>query len=166
METKKLGNITDRLLIFGGPYSNLAATQALAVRASELDVPAERIICTGDIVAYCAEPRQTIDLIQRWGIHVVMGNCEEALAFNEPDCGCGFGADSSCASLAVTWYQFADRKVTADQRHWMWNLPRSIDFNIGQKTFKVVHGSLSALTSLYLHQAMHSPSWPRSGQPR
>ena len=78
------------MLIFGGPYSNLQATIAMQARAAELEIPAKRTLCTGDIVAYCAEPAETIDLIRSWGIHVVMGNCEESLAFSEPDCGCGF----------------------------------------------------------------------------
>ena len=78
MEIKHLGGSAEKLLVFGGPYSNLAATMALQARARELDIPAERIICTGDIVAYCAEPEQTIELIRDWGIHGVMGNCEEA----------------------------------------------------------------------------------------
>jgi predicted phosphodiesterase len=145
METKILGSVTQRLLVFGGPYSNLAATMALQARADELDIPAERIICTGDIVAYCAEPGQTLELIRQWGIHVIMGNCEEALAFSEPDCGCGFAADSSCSALAITWYEFADSRVSVEQRRWMQDLPRSIEFEIGGKGFKVVHGSLSSI---------------------
>jgi predicted phosphodiesterase len=145
MKIKSLGSITQKLLVFGGPYSNLAATRALQARADDLDIPAERIICSGDIVAYCAEPEQTVELIRQWGIHVVMGNCEEALAFNEPDCGCGFAADSSCSSLAITWYRYADRRVTVDQRRWMQDLPRSIEFELGAKAFKVLHGSLSSI---------------------
>jgi predicted phosphodiesterase len=145
METKILGSITQKLLVFGGPYSNLAATMALRARADELDIPAERIICTGDIVAYCAEPEQTLELIRQWGIHVVMGNCEEALAFSEPDCGCGFEADSSCSALAITWYEYADSRVSVEQRRWMQDLSRSIEFEVAGKDFKVVHGSLSSI---------------------
>ena len=145
MAIKHLGDIAEKLLVFGGPYSNLAATMALQARAAELDIPAERIICTGDVVAYCAEPAQTIDLIRDWGIHVVMGNCEEALAFSEADCGCGFAEDSSCSTLAVTWYQYADRHVTVEQRRWMQGLPRSIEFKAGSRSFKLVHGSLSSI---------------------
>lgn len=145
MDIENLGSITKKLLVFGGPYSNLAATMALRTLADELDIPAERIICTGDVVAYCAEPEQTLELIRQWGIHVVMGNCEEALASSEPDCGCGFAADSSCSALAITWYQHADSRVTVGQRRWMQDLPRSIEFEIGGKSFKVVHGSLSSI---------------------
>jgi predicted phosphodiesterase len=145
MEIINLGSIDRKLLVFGGPYSNLAATRALQSRAGELGIPAERIICTGDMVAYCAEPAQTLELIRQWGIHVVMGNCEEALAFSEPDCGCGFAEDSSCSTMAITWYRYADQRVTVEQRLWMQELPRSIEFKAGARAFKVVHGSLSSI---------------------
>lgn len=141
----KLGNFTRKILIFGGPYSNLAATEAMRNHAEELGVCADRVICTGDIVAYCAEPRQTIDLIRDWGIHVVMGNCEEAFAYSEADCGCGFLPDSSCSTLALRWYQYADRQVTRAQRDWMRDLPRSIEFTMAESCFKTVHASLSSI---------------------
>lgn len=140
-----LGNILDKLLIFGGPYSNLAATVAMQRRARELGIGADRVICTGDLVAYCAEPDQTLELIRDWGIHVVMGNCEESLAFSEPDCGCGFEVDSSCSTLAITWYRYADRRVMAAQRRWMQSLPRQIDFEMSGTRFKTLHGSLSSI---------------------
>jgi predicted phosphodiesterase len=114
-------------------------------RASELEIPANHVICTGDLVAYCAEPGQTLDLVRDWGIHVVMGNCEESLAFSEPDCGCGFDEGSSCSTLARTWYRYADQQVNAAQRQWMQSLPRSIELAISGKRVKIVHGSLSSI---------------------
>ncbi len=140
--TLDLGSLSDRVLVFGGPYSNLAATRAMQAQAEALGIPPERIICTGDIVAYCGEPAETLDTIRDWGIHVVMGNCEEALAASEPDCGCGFEPGSSCSVLAVGWYRYADRLVTTLQRHWMQSLPRSIAFELGGRRFRIVHGSL------------------------
>lgn len=140
-----LGAQRERLLVFGGPYGNLAATRAMRERALELEIPPARVICSGDLVAYCGEPAQTLDLVRDWGIHAVMGNCEEALGFNEPDCGCGFDSGSHCSALAVAWYRFADRQVDAGQRQWMRALPRSIDFEIAGRGFRIVHGSLESI---------------------
>ena len=67
-----LGNILGRILIFGGPYSNLAATQAMQARARQLHIPAQRIICSGDLVAYCAEATETVELIRDWQIDFQM----------------------------------------------------------------------------------------------
>jgi len=139
------GVVDGRMLVFGGPYSNLAATAAMRRQAEQLDIPPERVICTGDLVAYCAEPAQTLELVRDWGIHVVMGNCEEALAFDEPDCGCGFDSGSHCSTLAVTWYRYADRRVDGGQRRWMRSLPRGIEFELEGRRFRVLHGSLSSI---------------------
>ncbi len=143
MTDMDLGKINDRLLIFGGPYSNLAATLALRARAQELGIPAEHTICTGDLAAYCAEPAQTIDLIRDWGIHVVMGNCEESLGFERDDCGCGFDPGTACSALTITWYRYANQQVKPGQRQWMAALPRSIDFELQAYRFSVVHASVS-----------------------
>ena len=99
-----IGDLSERLLVFGGPYSNLAATQALRKIADAEGIGARHVICTGDTVAYCAEPDQTVAAIRDWGCSVVMGNCEQALASGSPDCGCGFAAGSSCAVLSDGWY--------------------------------------------------------------
>ena len=135
-----LGELKLPLLIFGGPYSNLSATRAMRARADQLGIPPSRVICTGDLVAYCAEPRQTIDFIRDWGIHVVMGNCEESLANYADDCGCGFAPDSSCSLLSVTWYRHASRQVTDEQREWMSRIPRQLRFSAAGKDFVVIHG--------------------------
>lgn len=137
--------VDETMLIFGGAYSNYAATVAMQNRAIELGIPAERVICTGDIIAYCGEPCETLDLIRDWDIHVVMGNCEESLAHGEADCGCGFEADSECSVLAVTWYEYSNRRVTAAQRRWMSELPRSLDFEMSSMGFRVVHASLNSI---------------------
>src|ERR1700730_8770519 len=43
------------LMVFGGPYSNLEATRAVLDEATRLSISADRIICTGDVVAYGAD---------------------------------------------------------------------------------------------------------------
>ena len=78
------------LLLFGGPYSNLEATRAVLAEAERRQIPPERIVCTGDVVAYAADAKATVDLVRESGIRVVMGNCEEALSVGAADCGCGF----------------------------------------------------------------------------
>jgi predicted phosphodiesterase len=142
---KSLGKIENRLLIFGGPYSNLASTEAMRSKAEELGIDSEHTICTGDLVAYCAEPRQTVDLIRDWGIHVVMGNCEESLAREQLDCGCGFEEGSLCSTLSIAWYEYANQHINHDSRRWMSELPRSITFRIKDYRFKVVHASVTSI---------------------
>jgi len=135
----------DRLLVFGGPYSNLAATRAMLAQARRLGFGTEEILCTGDVIAYCGEPAETLDLIAASGIEVIMGNCEEALSANQDNCGCGFDAGTQCEVLSVQWFNFATGEVTQDQRHWMAGLPRQVLVEIGGRKLLATHASTSSI---------------------
>jgi len=111
--------VTRPLLVFGGPYSNLEATEAFLGEARRRAIPPRNIVCTGDLVAYCADPQGVTDLLRSSGIQIIMGNCEESLAAQAADCGCGYAEDSACAVLSGQWYAYADRNVDADSRLWM-----------------------------------------------
>lgn len=110
-------------LVFGGCYSNLQATEALLAAAKRLGIPPARMICTGDVIAYGADPAATLDLIRNAGIATVMGNCEESLAVDAADCGCGFAPGSSCERLSAAWFAHAARHLGPEARLWMGALP-------------------------------------------
>ena len=132
------------VLVFGGPYSNLSATRALRAEAERRQIPPSRVICTGDVVAYCAEPDETVCEIRDWGITVVAGNCEEQLATGAADCGCGFEAGSRCEVLSRTWYDFARTRISADNIAWMAGRPARFDLKIKDAHITVVHGGFKA----------------------
>ncbi len=75
-----LGQLNGPIVLFGGPYSNLQALDALFDRVRALGVGRDRMICTGDVVAYCADAHAVSDRMQDSGIAVVAGNCEKQLA--------------------------------------------------------------------------------------
>ena len=122
-EVKALGELTGPLLVFGGPYSNLQATQAMKAMARERNIPPEHVFCTGDTVAYCSDPYETVELIREWGVHVVKGNCEASLAADALDCGCGFEEGTNCSLLSVDWYRFASSQVSTEQHQCLQHLP-------------------------------------------
>jgi len=143
--TKKIADWSTTLaggpiLVFGGPYSNLEATLAMRREADRLSIPPHRVICTGDIVAYAAEPAETTALIRDWGCHVIAGNCEEQIGAGAEDCGCGFEEGSACDRLAKGWYPFADRRMTEDDRIWMRELPMLAHFELEGLSYTVLHG--------------------------
>jgi len=140
-----LGHFETPLLLFGGAYSNLDALTALKQKAGQLGISPDHVICTGDIVAYCGQPYETVETIRDWGIHVLMGNCEASFANEADDCGCGFGEGTSCDLLSVEWFQFANRQLTTDQRTWFLKLPTAITFTIGNKKARIVHGSSTSI---------------------
>jgi len=116
---------------------------ALRARAAALGIDAARTICTGDVVAYCAEPEETVASIRTWGCHVVAGNCEEQLAVDAQDCGCGFADNSGCHQLAKSWYGFARKRISLDSRQWMATLPKFMTFSMAGWAFRVIHGGVA-----------------------
>ena len=135
------------LLVFGGPYSNLQATQAMLAEATRRGIPARRVICTGDVVAYGADPAACCDLVMGSGIHVLLGNCEENLAAGEQDCGCGFEEGTACDLLSRAWYAHADRQVSPAQRAWMGSRPRRMEVALPDgRRLAVVHGGAEEIS--------------------
>lgn len=47
MRHEHIGTLNGPVLAFGGPYSNLQATQALFEQAKERDISEQNLICTG-----------------------------------------------------------------------------------------------------------------------
>lgn len=133
------------ILAFGGPYSNLSATQAILNQANSLGLEPGQVICTGDVVAYGAEAEQTSSLLRQSDIHIVMGNCEESLANEEDDCGCGFEPGMLCSTLSRQWYRYASTQISEQTRRWMRQLPRALDCSFGRFQFRVIHGGVQQI---------------------
>lgn len=146
LRVKHLFDSSGPVLVFGGPYSNLQATQAMRAVASQLGIPADRCICTGDVVAYCANPAETVREIRDWGCAVLAGNCEKQLAEGADDCGCGFGTGTTCDRLSASWYAFASAALDADARNWMRDLPDVLTFGQGGERVLALHGGLSDIS--------------------
>jgi predicted phosphodiesterase len=87
------------------------------------------------------------------GIHVIMGNCEEALGLNAADCGSGFAAGSACDMLSVAWYAHADAMLDDGARVWMRALPRRVDLVIGGRRLAVIHGSPTSINQFVFASA-------------
>lgn len=138
--------MTGPMLCFGGPYSNLQATRAVLAEAARLGIPPARTVCTGDVVAYCADPAATLDLVMGSGIACIMGNCEENLAGDAEDCGCGFAPGTACDLLSRGWYAHAARALGPAHRTWMAALPRRLVIDVGGRRLAVVHGGADAIS--------------------
>ena len=137
--------VDGRLLLFGGCYGNLQATEALLTEARRRGIGPERMLCTGDVVAYCAEPQATVDLLRETGCAVVQGNCEESLGADAEDCGCGFEEATLCDLLSQQWYSFCRSRVTDETKRWMAALPRRIAVRIGGRRLLAVHGGVEVI---------------------
>ncbi|HEX2726486.1 MAG TPA: metallophosphoesterase family protein [Beijerinckiaceae bacterium] len=157
MRTRAHLTLDGPVLFFGGPYSNLEATRAVLAEAERRRIPPERVVCTGDVVAYGADAQATVDVVRQSSIHVVMGNCEEALAQGASDCGCGFAPGSACDRLSAAWFAHADGELGTEARAWMAALPHRLDVEIAPAgvTLTVVHGSLTEINRFVFASTSH-----------
>lgn len=143
MRHRDLGRLDGPLLLFGGPYSNRQAFEALLAEAAARGIGAERMICTGDVVAYCARPAETVAAVRALGCAVVAGNCEVQLAANADGCGCGFEDGTACDLLSAGWYSYARRAVDGAARDWMGDLPDIVSFTHHGRRYAVIHGGVT-----------------------
>ncbi len=141
------------VLLFGGCYSNFQATRALLDWAAQHGFAPKNMICTGDIIAYGADAQATLRLVRDAGIRSIAGNCEVSLAAEAADCGCGFAPDSPCDALAAAWYAHAAGEVDGDDRQFMAALPKTLVFEMGGKTFRVVHGNVERINAFVFPSA-------------
>jgi predicted phosphodiesterase len=143
MRHEHIGNLVGPILVFGGPYSNVQATNALLEQAKSRGIAGQNLICTGDVVAYCAAPCETVQAIRQSGCAVVAGNCEIQLAAGALDCGCGFEEGSTCDLLSAGWFAFANAQIQSDDRQWMAQRPDIISFDHAGARYAVIHGGIS-----------------------
>ena len=143
MHIQDLGHIGGPVWLIGGPYSNLAATRAFLARARATGIAGGQIVCTGDMVGYCAEPIEVLEEMEAAGLAMIAGNVERQLAAGAGDCGCGFDDGTTCAALSQGWYAHADARVAQAWRRWMRDLPDWLVFTCAAGRFAVVHGAAS-----------------------
>ncbi len=141
LKIQNLGVLEGPLLIFGGPYSNLEALQTL--RGLFPEMPPRNVICTGDVVAYCADAHDCVQEIRDWGVVCVAGNCEKQLAIGAADCGCGFEEGTVCDALSARWFAHASSQITSEDREWMGHCPDIVVFQHSGQTCAVIHGGVT-----------------------
>jgi predicted phosphodiesterase len=139
--TENLGKKSGKMLLFGGVYSNLQALEALKQIAEQEGIAPENCVCTGDIVGYCAQPEETVQLFKLWGAKSIVGNVEIQLRENADDCGCDFREGSRCDGFSQLWYPYAQSKLSENSLDFLKTLPNYINFSYADKQVSVVHGS-------------------------
>lgn len=135
------------LLVFGGVCGNLPALEAMLDWAARRGV--SRMVCTGDLAAYCADGAAVCARIRAEfkkaaegegrEMILVRGNCERALAEDAADCGCGFASGSACAVLSDSWFHHARTTIDAETKRWLGALPPRADFVFGGRRIAVTH---------------------------
>lgn len=140
-KVKNIGKLSGKTLILGGVYSNYQSLEEFIQIAKNLGIPPQNIICTGDIVGYCASPSECLDVIEDWGIHAIQGNVEQNIVNGSDDCGCNFSENSRCDIFAKQWFPYSVMKMTPRNITYLENLPERIVFEYAGKKVHVLHGS-------------------------
>ncbi len=149
---KHIGELKGKVLVFGGVYSNLQSLEAMKEIAEKEHIQQENILCTGDIVGYCAQPEESLQLIKEWGIHSIAGNVELQIRNGEEDCGCNFDEESRCDLFSRQWYPYAFKSVSQEMKKWLSNLPEFIRFKYAGYEGLMLHGSYQN-TSEFIFQS-------------
>lgn len=140
--TIDIGSLQGKMLVFGGSYGNFQALEAMKKIADELEISSTNVICTGDIMGYCAQPNECIELIRDWGIRSIAGNVELQVRNDEEDCGCNFEDGSRCDVFARSWYPFIQNNIKPENKKWLHTLPEFIRFKYAGKNGMVIHGGI------------------------
>ncbi len=140
-----LGRLEGDILVFGGCYSNLQATEALFLEAEARGIASANMICTGDMVGYGADAAAVAQAVRASGCAVIAGNVERQIAADAADCGCGFAEGSACDLLSANWYPHAAAQIGDDLRDWMVKLPDLLVFSHDTKRYAVVHGGVAQI---------------------
>ncbi|MEO1536515.1 MAG: metallophosphoesterase [Pseudomonadota bacterium] len=102
-------------------------------------------ICTGDVVAYCADPNATVQLMQAMTVTCIAGNCERQVAEGGLDCGCGFETGSTCDRLSQGWYSYLSQTCDPDTITWLADQPELGVFTQNGRRYGVIHGGVTAI---------------------
>ncbi len=148
---KHLWKLNHPVLVFWWPYSNLQATQKLRDISIELGIDPDHTFCTGDSVAYCGQPEQTVQFLKDWGVRMILGNTEEQIIADQDNCGCGFESGSKCDRLSSIWYNYAREELSHDSKEYFSTIARNISFEMQWKNIVLVHGSYSDVSQFVFY---------------
>jgi len=131
-----------RIAVMGDIHGNLSALKAVLSDTSSKSV--DRIFCVGDLVGYGPNPNEVIEIIKQEEISAVMGNYDDAVAFNLPVCGCNYKSDAERerGEKSLSWTL---KHITAENKEFLRELPEELSFNLGKFSLLLFHGSPRAL---------------------
>ncbi|MCL6479524.1 MAG: YfcE family phosphodiesterase [Peptococcaceae bacterium] len=136
-----------KIAVISDIHSNIAALEAVWKDIQEKKVNA--VFCCGDLVGYAPFPNEVISFIREKQIPCVMGNYDDAIGYARLICGCDF-KDAKAQELGERSIAWTRQHVTEENKNFLRDLPREIQFNNGKYRIKIVHGSPRRLNE-YLH---------------
>lgn len=127
-----------KLAIFSDVHSNLPALQAVLA-----DIAAARVddrYCLGDLVGYAPWPNETLELLQREDIPIVMGNYDDGTGYDRDECGCAY-KDPTEEALGDESFAWTKAHTSDAHKAYLRSLHPQIRFEQDGQRFLLVHGS-------------------------
>ncbi len=140
------------LYFFGGPYSNLQATRELQKILNERNISPKNIFCTGDTTAYCANPNETLSLLEEWGITSIQGNVEQQIINDEDTCGCNFKEGSECDLLSNNWYNFIRENISEKSLSYLKTFPEQLEIETKLGGIRIIHGGVENISKFFFEK--------------
>jgi putative phosphoesterase len=100
----------------------------------------EKIVCLGDLVGYAPYPDKIFPLINDSKIQTILGNYDEAVAFDKESCGCGY-SDKTYEFMGKISLEWTVGHTSQENKGWMKSLPRKVSLEVNGKKVLMVHGS-------------------------
>lgn len=127
-----------KLAIFSDVHSNLPALQAVLadIAAAEVD---DRYVL-GDLVGYAPWPNETLELLRREDIPIVMGNYDDGAGYDRDECGCAY-KDPTEEALGDESFAWTKAHTSDANKAYLRSLHPQIRFEQDGQRFLLVHGS-------------------------
>ena len=127
-----------KIAVFSDVHSNFEALKAV-LEDIKLYNP-DKILCLGDLVGYGASPNEVVELIREESIATVMGNYDEAVGFRKMVCGCDYKTEEEAmlGGISLSW---TSENIKEENREFLKNLPRKVEFEAEGYKILAVHGS-------------------------
>lgn len=131
-----------KIAVISDIHANIEALRAVLNDIDGLSV--DKIYCTGDLVGYGPKPNEVIELIRAKRIDTVMGNYDDAVAYNLPVCGCNYKSDAERerGEKSLSW---TITHITAENKKFLRELPEVLSLNLEKYNLLLFHGSPRAL---------------------
>jgi len=100
-----------RYLILGDIHSNLEAFKAVLKEASDMDI--DKVVCTGDLIGYGADPSKCVQLMMSQPLEIYVAGNHEAAIFQT--------GELNLNSLAAKGIEHTKENLSDDESNWIFS---------------------------------------------
>ncbi len=119
-------------------HSNLEASISVLNDINSKGI--ENVYCLGDLVGYGPNPNEVVQLIRERNITSIMGNYDDAVAYDKTSCGCSYnpGRENRVGDDSLNW---TITNLSNSNKQFLRSLPKALTLKIEELNILMVHGS-------------------------